>query len=145
MFANGAGIAPMRGLLQERFRAMIDSQDSMLLGKSCLFFGVRDRESFIFSGDFETLTRLGGLSTINLAFSRETSMKKQYIQDLIAGASTSILEILSNEKGRIYICGSKAMKEGVFKAIEQVLADSGFDQTLEHMIHQKKVFTEVWG
>lgn len=47
------------------------------------------------------------ISELNLAFSREEP--KQYVQDLLAQHKSLIMNILVQQKGYFYICGSTKM------------------------------------
>jgi len=75
MFANGAGIAPMRSLLQEKVRNQVE-QTPTNLGQIALFFGTRTDGDYLFKGDYETAIKCGCLKEFKIAFSRQKVSQK---------------------------------------------------------------------
>ena len=63
MFAGGTGIAPMRGLIDERMRQPNS-------GANWLFFGTRRKEDFYYQAEFEPLAATGKLD-VRVAFSQD--------------------------------------------------------------------------
>jgi sulfite reductase alpha subunit-like flavoprotein len=70
MFANGAGVAPMRALIQEKIRSEFENL-SCNLGTIALYFGTRTSSDFLFKGDYETAVKCGILKEFKVSFSRQ--------------------------------------------------------------------------
>jgi cytochrome P450 / NADPH-cytochrome P450 reductase len=81
MFCAGAGVAPMRGFIQER---AVQKASGREIGKMLLFYGCRDPgEDFLFSQtDFAEWAK-NGIVDIRPAFSRasEQSFGCKYVQE----------------------------------------------------------------
>lgn len=109
MIANGTGIAPFLGMLQENTNNT----------KTHLFWGGRTQESYqLYKPILDEHLKSGKLTNIHIACSRETN-KKQYVQDLLKKHINLIVNTLSN-KGTIMICGSLAMEKEVMYLLEQI-------------------------
>jgi NADPH-ferrihemoprotein reductase len=106
MVANGTGVAPMRGLCQERhFQKTVLNMD---IGPTHLFFGIRNRHSdFLFKEEFEAYQECGSLSQVHLACSREHD-EKVHVQHLVKQEEDRIWELLE-QGGHLYVCGANAM------------------------------------
>ena len=64
---------------------------------------------------------------INLAFSRTPGQPKRYVQDLIHERAVDLVPLLSDANSHFYVCGLKAMEEGVVLALRDVAIDAGLD------------------
>jgi sulfite reductase (NADPH) flavoprotein alpha-component len=107
--ANGTGIAPFLGMLQEndQYRQVH------------LFWGGRTQASFdLYQKIIEKALTTKQLSSLHLAYSREPRQPK-YVQDLLQEHQELIANTLQNN-GTILICGSIAMEKGVKKALEEI-------------------------
>ncbi|MFD2568843.1 PepSY domain-containing protein [Pseudotenacibaculum haliotis] len=112
MIANGTGIAPFIGMIQENKRHI----------KAHLFWGGRTKPSFdLYSEIAQKALQTKQLSSLHLAFSREEE-SKQYVQDSIKEKSELIATVLA-KKGVIMICGSLAMEKGVRKVLESIVQE----------------------
>ena len=78
MFANGAGIAPMRALIQEKVRNHVEGSSSNI-GIMGLFFGTRTDKDLLFKGEFEVAVKTGCLKDFKVAYSRMTVRFLSYI------------------------------------------------------------------
>ena len=58
-------------------------------------------------------------------FSREPGQPRRYVQDEILFQQQQVLEYLQDNDSHIYICGLRAMEEGVDKAFEKIAATAG--------------------
>lgn len=108
MIGPGTGIAPFRSVYQDR----ISNE------RSLLFFGCRAKDKDLYFGDdFGKLTRLN-------AFSRDSTCKKQYVQEIIKENSQLVFEKIM--RGCIILIAgkSKDMPDGVKNAIKMVIAKS---------------------
>ena len=62
---------------------------------------------------------------INLAFSRTPGQPKRYVQDLIRERAVDLVPLLADPNAHFYVCGLKAMEEGVVLALRDVANDAG--------------------
>ena len=69
MFANGAGIAPMRGIIQEKVRSSVEGEECGI-GLMGLFFGTRTDKDLLFKGEYEVAVKTGCLKDFKVAYSR---------------------------------------------------------------------------
>jgi sulfite reductase alpha subunit-like flavoprotein/cytochrome b involved in lipid metabolism len=135
MFAGGTGIAPMRGLIDQRMR-----QDA---GATWLFFGTRDQEDFYYQEELEPFVAEGRLD-VRVAFSRddiEARFNPQTRQfEFVPGKHKHLdAEMLRDENARLlwemirsvkdggqgayfYLCGRTAFANTVMDAIKHVIA-----------------------
>lgn len=108
MIANGTGIAPFLGMLQQNKKT-----------ETHLYFGLRTTESFkMYKTQIDDLIYEKRLSNFKLALSREGM--RQYVQDKLHNDAKFIAETLYNN-GVIMICGSLAMHKGVISVLEDIV------------------------
>lgn len=113
MIGPGTGVAPMRGLLQER-------KFQGLQGKNTLFFGCKNRDiDYIYRSEMEESNKEKILTNLHLAFSREQK-EKIYVQHIIKSTEQA-KELLADldAGGHIYVCGATAMGADVMEAVSQ--------------------------
>jgi sulfite reductase (NADPH) flavoprotein alpha-component len=109
LIANGTGIAPFLGMLQE-----VRSHQQVHL-----FWGGRTKASFELYQDLvQKAIDSNQLSSLRLAYSRE-GKQKEYVQDLLSEHQDLIARVLNN-KGTIMICGSLVMEKGVKETLENM-------------------------
>ena len=109
LIANGTGIAPFLGMLNENTNQI----------PTHLFWGGRKKSSFKLYKDFiEKATRENKLSSLSIAYSREINEKK-YVQELIEHNPEIVIRVLS-QNGIIMICGSLAMEADVKKILSSI-------------------------
>ncbi len=108
MIANGTGVAPFLGMLdQNHKKKTID-----------LYLGLRTAHSFeLYKKDIETLLESKKLQYLKLALSQED--ERIYVQHLIEKEGQNIAETLENN-GKIMICGSLAMYKDVMETLNLV-------------------------
>lgn len=78
------------------------------LGEALLFYGCRRQsEDFLFSDDLEEALKIGSLTQLCTAFSRESSNgKKVYVQHRLRELSSTVWRLISpTGQGIVYICG----------------------------------------
>ncbi len=106
--ANGTGIAPFLGMMDENRHTSIN-----------LLWGGRTQDS---STIYDSILEIENLKiqnvTIQKCFSREQN--KQFVQDLVVAQSDSILKIFE-DGGTVMICGSLAMQHGVLDILDGML------------------------
>jgi sulfite reductase (NADPH) flavoprotein alpha-component len=109
LIANGTGIAPFLGMIQE-----IEKGQNVHL-----FWGGRTATSFNLYKDFIDCALLDGkLKDLHLAYSREEH-QKTYVQDVLEAQSELVFHTLKNN-GVIMICGSLVMEKGVKNVLEKI-------------------------
>jgi benzoyl-CoA 2,3-dioxygenase component A len=63
----------------------------------------------------------------SFAFSRQADAPKQYVQDKLREDSDHVATLLENPNGYIYICGLKAMENGVEEALKDIARSAGLE------------------
>lgn len=108
LIANGTGIAPFLGMLNQNLSKT----------ETHLYYGLRQNSSFnIYKKAIKESYNKKQLSKLNLAFSREES--KNYVQDLLTRDAVIIAKALNN-KGVIMVCGSLAMQNDVLAVLNTI-------------------------
>ena len=116
----GTGLAPFLGFLGDR---VASRGQGLATGQMLLFFGCRSsQQDFIYREFLEEQQALGNL-TLHVAFSREPSMPKAYVQDKLDEQADSVCEALIDHGGSIYVCGdARTMARDVNSAISRILS-----------------------
>ena len=133
MIGPGTGVAPMRSLIWERLHWTQLSQETIngataqdsacVLGKTVLLYGCRNHKAdFYFSGEWEDLKQKIPLHVF-VACSRDQK-EKRYVQDLVKEQGKLVYELLHEENGVVYVCGSSgnmplAVRESLVKVFQQ--------------------------
>ena len=152
MICTGTGSAPMRAMTEwrRRLRAQASAGPSQASltpsgggrgaaaswghtsskfegGKLMLFFGARTREELPYFGPLQNLPK--DFIDINFAFSREAGKPKRYVQDVLRERAADLGPLLADPNSFFYVCGLKAMEEGVLLALHDVAeqADLNWD------------------
>jgi benzoyl-CoA 2,3-dioxygenase component A len=123
MICTGTGSAPMRAML--RYRNHLRTSENFAGGKLMLFFGARTKEDLPFFGRLHKLPK--DFMDVNLAFSRTLGQPRQYVQDLMRARAADLAALLADEDSYFYVCGLKAMEEGVLLALRDIAVDAGMD------------------
>jgi benzoyl-CoA 2,3-dioxygenase component A len=113
MICTGTGSAPFRGFTMRRQRVSPQDRDRMTL-----VFGARRPEELPYFGPLNKIP--DAFMAKHFAFSRQDGAPKQYVQDRLREESARVAELLQNPNGYIYICGLKAMEQGVEEALRDV-------------------------
>ena len=121
MICTGTGSAPMRAMTERRRRRR--AQDPT--GRLMLFFGARTREELPYFGPLQSLPK--DFIDINFAFSRTPGQPKRYVQDLLHERALDLAPLLVDSNSHFYVCGLKAMEEGVVLALRDVAAGANLD------------------
>jgi benzoyl-CoA 2,3-dioxygenase component A len=88
-----------------------------------LFFGARTREELPYFGPLQSLPK--DFIDINLAFSRTPGQPKRYVQDLMRERAADLVRLLKDANTCFYVCGLKAMEDGVLLALRDIASDAG--------------------
>lgn len=113
MIANGTGIAPFLGMIDQN-KAQMDIH---------LYAGFRGQSSFtLYEQALQDYQYAGKLQAHQIAFSREGA--KQYVSQLIEKDAARIALTLS-EGGVIMLCGSLAMEKDILQVLESICVSAG--------------------
>jgi benzoyl-CoA 2,3-dioxygenase component A len=123
MICTGTGSAPMRAMTEWRRR--LRQSGKFESGKLMLFFGARTPEELPYFGPLQNLPK--DFIDINLAFSRVPGQPKHYVQDLMRERAADLAALLRDPNAYFYVCGLKAMEEGVVLALRDVAQQAGLD------------------
>jgi benzoyl-CoA 2,3-epoxidase subunit A len=121
MICTGTGSAPMRAMTEWRRR--LRASNKFEGGKLMLFFGARTKEELPYFGPLTNLPK--DFIDINLAFSRMPNQPKKYVQDLMRDRSADLAPLLNDSNTFFYVCGLKAMEEGVIQALRDISQNVG--------------------
>ncbi|HSX38897.1 MAG TPA: hypothetical protein VLE95_08790 [Chlamydiales bacterium] len=138
----GTGIAPFRAFLQERLALAAP-------GRNWLFFGDRNRVSDFYYGPFWLELQSQGLLRLNLAFSRDASIKI-YVQHKMYEEKSSLWSWLE-EGAYFYVCGdAEEMAKDVDSMLHQIIREEGrmeeenARQYIKHLRSEKRYLTDVY-
>lgn len=133
----GTGLAPLRAMIWEKaamIKALRKGQLDVQLpsiGSTILLFGGRNRDADYFFGDEWKHLEHEGLFDLQVltAFSRD-QQQKVYVQDRIREHADLLFNILHEEKGSVFICGSsgrmpQAVREALIECFQHWDISSG--------------------
>jgi benzoyl-CoA 2,3-dioxygenase component A len=121
MICTGTGSAPMRAMTEWRRRLRQSAKFEG--GKLMLFFGARTEQELPYFGPLQNLPK--DFIDINFAFSRTPGSPKRYVQDLLRERAADLAALLQDGASHFYVCGLKAMEEGVVLALRDVAQQAG--------------------
>jgi len=123
MICTGTGIAPMRAMIEWRWR--LRKSGKFEGGRLMLFFGARTPEELPYFASLQQLPK--DFVDLNLAFSRVPGQAKRYVQDVMLDRAFELAQLLQDQNAYFYVCGLKAMEEGVVLALRDVAQRAGLD------------------
>jgi benzoyl-CoA 2,3-dioxygenase component A len=123
MICTGTGSAPMRAMTEWRRR--LRRSGKFEGGKLMLFFGARTAEDLPYFGPLQSLPH--DFIDINFAFSRVPGRPRRYVQDLMRERAADLAPLLSDPDAFFYVCGLKAMEEGVVLALRDIAEQAHLD------------------
>jgi benzoyl-CoA 2,3-dioxygenase component A len=123
MICTGTGSAPMRAMTEWRRR--LRKSGKFEGGKLMLFFGARTKEELPYFGPLQSLPK--DFIDIHFAFSRTPGQPKKYVQDAMREAAADLAPLLADPNAYFYVCGLKAMEEGVVLALRDIAHNAGLD------------------
>jgi benzoyl-CoA 2,3-dioxygenase component A len=123
MICTGTGSAPMRAMTEWRRR--LRQSGKFEGGKLMLFFGARTQEELPYFGPLQSLPK--DFIDINFAFSRTPGQPKRYVQDLMRERAADLVPLLQDPNACFYVCGLKAMEEGVVLALRDIAQNAGLN------------------
>ncbi len=121
MICTGTGSAPMRAMTEWRRR--LRASGKFESGKLMLFFGARTQQELPYFGPLQSLPK--DFIDINLAFSRTPGQPKRYVQDRMRERAADLADLLNDADTHVYVCGLKAMEEGVVLALRDAVTQAG--------------------
>jgi benzoyl-CoA 2,3-epoxidase subunit A len=142
MICTGTGSAPMRAMTEWRRR--LRASGKFEGGKLMLFFGARTQEELPYFGPLTNLPK--DFIDINLAFSRTPNQSKKYVQDLMRDRATDLAPLVNDSNTYFYVCGLKAMEEGVVHALRDITQDAGlsWDHVAAAMKREARMHFETY-
>ncbi|MFO1272303.1 MAG: benzoyl-CoA 2,3-epoxidase subunit BoxA [Rubrivivax sp.] len=123
MICTGTGSAPMRAMTEWRRR--LRQSGKFEGGKLMLFFGARTKEELPYFGPLQNLPK--DFIDIHFAFSRTQGQPKRYVQDAMRERAADLAALLADGNTYFYVCGLKAMEEGVVLALADIARGAGMD------------------
>ena len=123
MICTGTGSAPMRAMTEWRRR--LRKSGKFESGKLMLFFGARTKEELPYFGPLGNLPK--DFIDINFAFSRTPGQPKRYVQDVMRERAADLAPLIADPDAYFYVCGLKAMEEGVVLALREIALQAGLD------------------
>jgi benzoyl-CoA 2,3-dioxygenase component A len=123
MICTGTGSAPMRAMTEWRRRLRANGKFES--GKLVLFFGARTPQELPYFGPLQKLPK--DFIEVHLAFSRELGQPKRYVQDLMRERASQLAALLEDPNAYFFVCGLKAMEDGVVAALREIALHAGLD------------------
>jgi benzoyl-CoA 2,3-dioxygenase component A len=123
MICTGTGSAPMRAMTEWRRR--LRKSGKFEGGKLMLFFGARTKEELPYFGPLGSLPK--DFIDINFAFSRTSGQPKRYVQDVMRERAADLAPLIADPHAFFYVCGLKAMEEGVVLALRDIASQARLD------------------
>lgn len=142
MICTGTGSAPMRAMTEWRRR--LRKSGKFEGGKLMLFFGARTKEDLPYFGPLQKLPH--DFIDINFAFSRTPEQPKRYVQDVMRERAADLAQLIDDPNTYFYVCGLRAMEEGVALALHDIASQAGldWDQVGEKMKRQARLHVETY-
>nr|CCC18661.1 nitric oxide synthase [Scylla paramamosain] len=136
MVGPGTGVAPFRGFWHHRHHAILHKKIPEKVSQMTLFFGCRTREMDLYSEEKEMMKACGVLTHTHLALSREPTLPKTYVQDLLVEVGGEVYRRVVLEKGHFYVCGDCTMAEYVYQKLKAIVQEHGrsSDQEVENFM-----------
>ena len=123
MICTGTGSAPMRGMTEWRRR--LKASGKYEGGQLVLFFGARTQQELPYFGPLQKLPK--DFIDIHFAYSRTPGEPKRYVQDAMREAAPQLAALLQDPQTHFYVCGLKAMEDGVLQALQDIAVGAGMD------------------
>ena len=94
-------------------------------GKLMLFFGARTQEELPYFGPLQSLPK--DFIDTTFTFSRTPGAPKRYVQDALRERAADLAPLLKDPNACFYVCGLKAMEEGVVLALRDIAQGAGLN------------------
>ena len=122
MICTGTGSAPFRAFTMRRQR-----ENPKLRNSLTLVFGARRPQELPYFGPLGKVPE--HFMAKHFAFSRQNGEPKHYVQDRSRAEADRVGELLADPQTHIYVCGLKAMEQGVEEAFKDIARAKGIDWT----------------
>ncbi|XP_069181388.1 nitric oxide synthase-like protein isoform X2 [Procambarus clarkii] len=134
----GTGVAPFRGFWHHRHHLVRQTNEKA--GQMTLFFGCRTRALDLYAEEKAAMRQAGVLTHTYLALSREPTIPKTYVQDLLVEVGAEVFKQVVLEKGHFYVCGDCTMAECVYQKLKTIVQEHGrfTDQEVENFMLQMR-------
>ena len=142
MICTGTGSAPMRAMTEWRRR--LRHSGKFAGGKLMLFFGARSQQDLPYFGPLQRLPH--DFIDINFAYSRTPDQPKRYVQDVMRERAADLAQLIDDPNTFIYVCGLRAMEEGVVLALHDIAKQAGlsWDKLGEDLRKQARLHMETY-
>ncbi len=142
MICTGTGSAPMRAMTEWRRR--LRHSGKFEGGKLMLFFGARTQQDLPYFGPLQRLPH--DFIDINFAYSRTPDQPKRYVQDVMRERAADLAQLIDDPNTFIYVCGLRAMEEGVVLALHDIAKQAGlsWDKLGEDLRKQARLHMETY-
>ena len=142
LICTGTGSAPMRAMTEWRRR--LRQSGKFEGGKLMLFFGARSQQDLPYFGPLQKLPH--DFIDINFAYSRTPDQPKRYVQDVMRERAADLARLIDDPNTYFYVCGLRAMEEGVVLALQDIAAQAGlnWDSVGEKMKQQARLHMETY-
>ncbi len=118
MICTGTGSAPFRAFTMRRQREGAEEAKPMTL-----VFGARTPDSLPYFGPLAKVPEK--VLVKHFAFSRVEGERKTYVQDKLREQQDAIAEVLADHNAHVYVCGLRAMEQGVEEALGNIAEGQG--------------------
>ncbi len=139
MVCTGTGIAPMRGMIEQRRRSPVNDGNDLFL-----FYGARSPDDMAYYNELTALSHRQ--IDLNLAFSRWSGHAREYVQDLLMQRRALVAELLRDEQCYIYLCGVRGMEDAVMQAFAEIccMVEGGWPALAEKLKDQRRLHIETY-
>ena len=120
LIATGTGLAPYMSFFNQR---RVEKQNC---GEITLYFGCRRSDhDYIYKEEIQKLLDANIISRHRVAFSREPSCPKTYVQDLLTADASTIYQQINEKNGHVFVCGYLEMAAEVEEQLSSILCQQG--------------------
>jgi len=139
MICTGTGSAPFRAFTMHHQRVMPDVK-----GALHLFFGARTPDALPYFGPLGKVPE--AFLAKHFAFSRVEDTPKTYVQDKLRAQAETLGAMLREPTTYIYLCGLKAMEQGVEDAFTEIAESAGlkWNELRESMRNSGRYHVETY-
>jgi len=148
MVGPGTGVAPFRAFVQEF--GYLAARSLPTFPSTHLFFGCRHRSAdFIYQQELEAAVQAGSLSKLHAAFSRD-SEQKVYVQSHLKENAEQVWQLLSAQRGVLFVCGGTVMGRQVKECIASIAVQHGSltpqaaNEWVKKMHTEGRYIQELW-
>lgn len=148
MVGPGTGCAIFRSFLQHRLSLKQQGQE---VGPCAFFFGCRhEAADFLYADEWQQFVNEGVLSLFGVAFSRDTSGQRVYVQHKIAENASAVRQFILSG-GYFYLSGrASKMPTDVRNTLKEIMQQQGAmieiqaEEILKNLERQNRYSTETW-